>query len=101
MGVYRETDHGLAIDDTGEIGGQTYQGEVGLGAIAARPPALGPCLIQSLYGVGVGHLATEFDRATVHVAGRCVRRERRAHPVAADRDRRERRLSLPAVPTGN
>ena len=27
-------------------------------------PALGPCLIQSLYGVAVGHLATDFDRET-------------------------------------
>src|SRR6185503_3345392 len=60
--VYREDDHGMAIDDTGIIAGQSYAGEVGLGAVLRDHPALGPCLIQSLYGVGVGHLPTTFDR---------------------------------------
>jgi hypothetical protein len=64
MGVYRETERGLAIDDSGALAGQTYQGQVGLAALLRSHPALGPCLIQSLYGVGVGHLATEFDRPT-------------------------------------
>lgn len=64
MGAYRETDHGMTIDDTGMIDGQSYQGVVGLGAMLRDHPALGPCLIQSLYGVAVGHLATDFDRAT-------------------------------------
>lgn len=62
MGVYREDDHGIAIDDTGVLDGKTYQGEPGLGVLLRDHPALGPCLIQSLYGVGVGHLPTEFDR---------------------------------------
>ena len=64
MGVYRETDHGLPIDDSGAYAGQTFQGEIGLGAMLRDHPALEPCLVQSLYGVSVGHLATEFDRAT-------------------------------------
>jgi hypothetical protein len=62
LGVYRETDHGLPIDDSGEMGGKAYQGEAGLGAVLREHPALGPCLIQALYGVGIGHLATTFDR---------------------------------------
>jgi hypothetical protein len=62
MGVWRADDHGLPIDDTGVVDGQTYAGESGLGAVLRDHPALGPCLLQSLYGVGVGHLATEFDR---------------------------------------
>jgi Protein of unknown function (DUF1588)/Protein of unknown function (DUF1585) len=64
MGVYREADHGLAIDDTGQIGTTRYQGVAGLGAIMRDHPALGPCLIQAFYGVGVGHLATTFDSDT-------------------------------------
>jgi hypothetical protein len=64
MGVYREDDHGMTIDDTGEIDGQSYHGELELGALLRDHPALGPCLIQSLYGVAVGHLMTEFDRPT-------------------------------------
>lgn len=62
MGTYRENDHGMAIDDTGTIDGMTYHGVVELGALLRDHPALAPCLIQSLYGVAVGHLATEFDR---------------------------------------
>jgi hypothetical protein len=64
MGVWRDTDHGMPIDDSGTYGGQTFQGEIGLGAMLRDHPALEPCLVQALYGVGVGHLATEFDRAT-------------------------------------
>jgi hypothetical protein len=64
MGVYRETDHDLAIDDSGEIDGVSYQGEPGLGAMLRDHPALEPCLIRSLYGVAVGHSATDFDKAT-------------------------------------
>src|SRR5262249_49398223 len=63
-GVYRATDHGMTIDDSGEIDGQPYEGAVGLGALLRDHPALGPCFIQSLYQVAVGHLATEFDRAS-------------------------------------
>jgi hypothetical protein len=64
MGVYRDTDHGLPIDDTGKVDGQEFKGVVGLGATLRAHPALGPCLIQSLYDVAVGHLATDFDRDT-------------------------------------
>jgi hypothetical protein len=64
LGGYREDDHGLAIDDLGTIDDRDYHGEIELGALLRDHPALGPCLIQSLYGVAVGHLATEFDRAT-------------------------------------
>jgi hypothetical protein len=62
MGVWRDDDHGLAIDDTGVIDGQTYAGAIGLGAALRDHPALGPCLLQAMYGVGVGHAATSFDR---------------------------------------
>jgi Protein of unknown function (DUF1592)/Protein of unknown function (DUF1588)/Protein of unknown function (DUF1595) len=64
MGVYRDTDHGLPIDDTGVIGGITYHGVAGLAAVMRDHPALRPCLVQALYDVGVGHLATTFDRDT-------------------------------------
>ena len=54
----------MTIDDSGEIDGMKYNGEVELGALLRDHPALGPCLIQSLYGVAVGHVATDFDRAS-------------------------------------
>jgi hypothetical protein len=64
LGVYHNDDRGMAIDDSGEIDGQSYQGESELGALLRDHAALGPCLIQSLYGVAVGHLATDFDRVS-------------------------------------
>lgn len=64
MGTYRENDRGMPIDDAGEIDGMPYRGAVELGAVLRNHPALAPCLIQSLYGVAVGHLPTEFDRAS-------------------------------------
>jgi hypothetical protein len=64
LGSYRATDHGLPIDDTGEIDGKRYQGVAGLGAVLRDHPALGPCLVQSLYSVAVGHAPTAFDRPT-------------------------------------
>jgi len=64
IGAYRDTDRGMAIDDTGSIDGTTYQGLEGLGAMLRDHPALGPCLIQSLYHVSVGHRSTQFDQPT-------------------------------------
>ena len=62
MGVYRETDRGLQIDDTGVLGGTTYRGGAELGSLIAESEATGPCLIGSIYGASVGHLPDDFDR---------------------------------------
>jgi len=62
IGAYRDTDHGLPIDDAGRIDQATFRGLAGLGALLRDHPALGPCLIQSLYQAGIGHVATDFDR---------------------------------------
>lgn len=64
MGVYRELDHNLEIDDTGVLGSDTYHGEAELAALVADAEATGPCLISALYGTSVGHLADDFDRDT-------------------------------------
>ncbi|MFO0593913.1 MAG: DUF1592 domain-containing protein [Myxococcaceae bacterium] len=64
VGAWRETDRGMALDTTGVLEGRTYDGEEELSTMLAQHPALGPCLLQSLYGNGVGRLATEFDRQT-------------------------------------
>ncbi|NUO50434.1 MAG: DUF1592 domain-containing protein [Polyangiaceae bacterium] len=64
IGAYRETDRGMAIDDSGELDGKTYQGLTGLGTTMRNHPALGPCLIQSIYHVSIGHRSTEFDEPT-------------------------------------
>lgn len=68
LGVYRDDDRGLPIDDTGLLGDQTYSGQPGLAALVAQAPALGPCLLQAIYGSAVGHLPTEFDRGSYAAA---------------------------------
>jgi hypothetical protein len=64
IGEYRETDRGMTIDDAGKIGDTSFQGLAGLAAFLRDSPALGPCLIQSIYHVAIGHRSTEFDQAT-------------------------------------
>jgi hypothetical protein len=64
LGVPRDTDHGQPIDDHGQLGPDTYSGEPGLAALLRTEPASTACLVQALYGTGVGHLPTEFDRAS-------------------------------------
>ncbi len=68
LGAWRDADHGLALDDRGELSGEAYVGGVGLGAAVRRHRALGPCLTQSLYGSGVGHLVTEHDKGSFEAA---------------------------------
>lgn len=62
LGVWRDQDQGLAIDDSGQLGGVSYQGEAGLSSLVASHRATDPCLVQALYGASVGHVPSEFDR---------------------------------------
>lgn len=64
LGTWRADDRGMAIDATGLLEGKAYDGEPGLAALLRQHPAIGPCLMQTLYGNSVGRRATEFDRAT-------------------------------------
>lgn len=62
LGVYRETDRGLAIDASGTLGTSAYDGAAELGGLLAAAEATGPCLVSSLYGASVGHSIDTFDR---------------------------------------
>jgi hypothetical protein len=64
LGTWRLDDRGMALDTTGVIEGRSYEGEPGLAAVLGNHPAIGACLLQSLYGNGVGRLVTEFDQPT-------------------------------------
>ncbi len=68
LGVYRETEYSLPIDDSGSLGAATYQGEAGLASLVANHPATGPCLIRSLYGSAVGRTPADFDKASFGAA---------------------------------
>lgn len=62
LGVYRETDHALPIDDSGILGPTGYRGQAELAGLIASAAATGPCLIRSLYGASVGHVPDVFDQ---------------------------------------
>jgi hypothetical protein len=64
IGAYRDTDNGLAIDDTGKLDDASFQGLLGLAAVLRDHPALGPCLIQSFYHVSIGRVSNDFDKET-------------------------------------
>jgi hypothetical protein len=64
IGAYRDTDNGLAIDDTGKLDQASFQGLLGLAAVLRDHPALGPCLIQSFYHVSIGRVSNDFDKET-------------------------------------
>jgi hypothetical protein len=64
IGAYRDTDNGLPIDDSGKLDQASFQGLVGLAAVLRDHPALGACLIQSLYHVALGRVSNDFDKET-------------------------------------
>ena len=96
MGVWRDDDHGMAIDDTGSIGDTDVPGRGGLGALLRDHPALGPCLSSR----STCRRRAPRDRIRSRRPSprwSTLRRQRRAHPRAPGRHRRERRLPLPAA----
>ncbi|MFT3712989.1 MAG: DUF1592 domain-containing protein [Archangium sp.] len=64
LGTWRLDDRGMELDTSGVIEGRAYEGEPGLSKMLREHPAVCACLMQSLYGNGVGRLATEFDQPT-------------------------------------
>jgi hypothetical protein len=49
LGAYRETDHGLAIDATGDIDGLRFDGAVELGRMLASHPEVSACFARRFY----------------------------------------------------
>lgn len=54
IGMYRSEENGVPIDTSGEIDGIGYEDAAGLGAALSEHPALGPCLVRSLYRYALG-----------------------------------------------
>jgi hypothetical protein len=54
VGMYREEENGAPIDTSGELDGIAYDDSVGMGQALRDNPALGPCLVRSLFRYAVG-----------------------------------------------
>ena len=62
IGKYRSTDHGLAIDVSGELAGRMFSGPVELGQTVAAQPAAADCLVRNMYRYGTGHVETSAEQ---------------------------------------
>lgn len=54
VGMYRAEENGVTIDPSGELDGITYANAVEMGRALRDNPALGPCLVKSLFRYAVG-----------------------------------------------
>jgi hypothetical protein len=54
VGMYRDEENGVPIDASGELDGVAYEDAAGMGRALRDNPALGPCLVRSLYRYSVG-----------------------------------------------
>ena len=54
VGMFRDDENGAQIDTSGELDGISYDDAVGMGQALRDNPALGPCLVRSLFRYAVG-----------------------------------------------
>ena len=54
VGMFRDEENGAPIDTSGELDGIAYDDAVGMGQALRDNPALGPCLVRSLFRYAVG-----------------------------------------------
>jgi len=54
IGMLRDEENGVPIDTSGELDGTVYEDAAGLGRALREHPALGPCLVRSLYRYAAG-----------------------------------------------
>lgn len=61
-GEYRAVENGATIDVNSVYNGRPIAGAVGLGQALAQEPAASRCLVERLYGYGVGRPLNDADR---------------------------------------
>jgi hypothetical protein len=62
IGRYRETDLGLPIDTTGEIGGVHFDGPRELAQVLRNDPRVVACTTRQLYRQALAHVETEDEQ---------------------------------------
>ncbi len=54
IGMFRDEENGAPIDTSGELDGIAYEDAIGMGQALRDNPALGPCLVRTLFRYAVG-----------------------------------------------
>ena len=63
IGMLRDEENGAPIDTSGELDGTAYEDAVGMGRALRDHPALGPCLVRSLYRYAAGRDTAKGEQA--------------------------------------
>jgi hypothetical protein len=61
--MFREEENGAPIDTSGELDGISYEDAIGMGEALRDNPALGPCLVRTLFRYAVGRGAEPGEEA--------------------------------------
>jgi hypothetical protein len=69
LGAYRATEGGLAIDDSGTVDGQPFNGPRELVAALRASPAVTSCLARQMYRYATGHLETDGEASVLTDVG--------------------------------
>jgi hypothetical protein len=65
LGQWRDTENGLAIDDTTDLDGTPFEGGVELGRVVATLPEVGACIARRFYQHANGRLDTADESLAV------------------------------------
>jgi len=65
-GRYRENDHGLEIDASGNLGSIDFDGLRGLSNTLAADPRVDNCMVEQFYSYALGHTLKKTDDGAVH-----------------------------------
>jgi hypothetical protein len=63
IGMFRDEENGVPIDTSGELDGIPYEDAAGMGRALRDHPALGPCLVRSLYRYAAGRTTERGEQA--------------------------------------
>lgn len=61
VGAFRTTDHGLAIDTSGQLDAATFDGPGALATILHDSPETASCLVRQVYRYATGHVETSGE----------------------------------------
>jgi Protein of unknown function (DUF1592)/Protein of unknown function (DUF1588)/Protein of unknown function (DUF1585)/Protein of unknown function (DUF1595) len=65
IGAFRDNDHGLPIDVSGELDGSAFNGPVELGQLLSKSDAVAACMVRNLYRYATGRLEAETEEPVV------------------------------------
>ncbi len=66
LGLYRTTENGAAIDPSGELDGEPFADAWDLGAVVRDHPSFAPCVVETLWRYGAGHLVEGGEREAMN-----------------------------------